>query len=71
MFSNDNFHPLEVVIATATHSFKWVKITHICVIRYQTFANRYIQTHISFHTLAVVSRQVDPHLEVDMNSINL
>ena len=34
-----NFHPLEVVSATATHNFKWVKITRICLIRDQIFAN--------------------------------
>ena len=27
-----NFHPLEVVRASATHNFKWVKITHMCSI---------------------------------------
>ena len=33
-----NFQPIEVV-ATVTHSFKWVKITDICLFRDQTFEN--------------------------------
>ena len=39
-----NFQPLEVVgrglklcLATATHNFKWLKITHICLILLQKF----------------------------------
>ena len=27
-----NFQPLELCLATATHYFKWVKFTHICLI---------------------------------------
>ena len=26
------FYPLEVCLATAIHNFKWLKITHICLI---------------------------------------
>ena len=31
--------PLELSLATVTHNFKWVKITHICLILNQTFEN--------------------------------
>ena len=27
-----NFHPLEVVSRYRDHNFKWVKITHVCLI---------------------------------------
>ena len=37
-----NFHPLEGVLATAIHNFKWVKGTHICLIWEETFANIYV-----------------------------
>ena len=33
-----NFYPLEVVYGYATHTFKWVTITHIRLIEKQTFA---------------------------------
>ena len=33
------FTHLKLGVATATHNFKWVKITHICVIWDQQFAN--------------------------------
>ena len=36
----DSFH------FTATHNFKLVKITHICLIRDRAFANPYVETHI-------------------------
>ena len=39
---------LELSLATATHNFKWVKITHICFMWDQTFVNLDVYTHISF-----------------------
>ena len=33
------FTHYKLCIATATHNFKWVKITHICVIWNLSFAN--------------------------------
>ena len=31
--------PSKRCITTATHNFKWLKVTHICLILYQTFEN--------------------------------
>ena len=33
------FTLLQLCLATTTHNFKWVKITHICLIWDQRFAN--------------------------------
>ena len=33
------FTYLKLCLTTATHNFKWVKITHMCLIWDQTFAN--------------------------------
>ena len=33
------FTHLKLCLATATHNFKWVEITHICLISDQTLAN--------------------------------
>ena len=50
--NNLDFHRLEVA---STHNFKWVKITHICLIWDKTFANVDVQTHISFRILVIQS----------------
>ena len=34
------FTHLKLCLATATHNFKWVKITHICLVWEHTFAHR-------------------------------
>ena len=39
---------LKLCLATAIHSFKWLKITDICLIWHQTFANLDVKTLISF-----------------------
>ena len=36
------FPHLKVCLATATHTFKWVKITEICLILDQTFENLHV-----------------------------
>ena len=33
------FTHLKLCLAAASHNFKWLKITHICLISEQTFAN--------------------------------
>ena len=33
------FNHLKLRLATAIHSLKWLKITHICLIEDQTFTN--------------------------------
>ena len=44
-----NFQPLEVVmwlcLATAIHNFKWLKITHICLICEHTYKSWFLNTH--------------------------
>ena len=46
---NDQFFiHLKLCLANATHNFKWLKITHICLIWAQIFANLDVQTHIFF-----------------------
>ena len=42
------FTHLELCFSTATHNFKWVKISNIRLAWDQTFANRDVETHISF-----------------------
>ena len=42
------FMHLKLCLATATHNFKWLKITHISLIIAQIFANVDVLTHISF-----------------------
>ena len=34
-----NFHPLKLCLATATHNFKWVTITYICLFVDRIYAN--------------------------------
>ena len=41
------FTDLKLGLATMTQNFKWVKITHICLIWDQTFANIDVDTLIS------------------------
>ena len=41
------FIHLKLCLATASHNFKWVKITHICLIWDETFANLDVYTLIS------------------------
>ena len=36
--NNSNFTHLKLCLATATHNFKWMKMTPICLIWYQAFA---------------------------------
>ena len=38
-------------LATATHHFKWMTITHACSIWDQTFVNLYVQALTSFPIL--------------------
>ena len=35
--ANLNFTHVKLCLATAIHNFKWVEITHICLITDQTF----------------------------------
>ena len=42
------FTHLKLCLTTPTHSFKCVKIIHICLIWDQTFLNLDVETHISF-----------------------
>ena len=50
-----NFHPLEVVSRYATHNFKWVKITYICLIWVRPFAIFDVYTLISFVITVIFS----------------
>ena len=47
------FTHLKLCLATAIHNFKWVKITHICLIRDQTFTNFDVLTLVSFPIAAI------------------
>ena len=41
----DNFTHLKLCFATATHNFKWVKMTDICLMWDQQFADFYVSTY--------------------------
>ena len=49
------FNHLKLFPATPTHNFKWVKITHICLIWEKTSANFDVSTRISFPITAIES----------------
>ena len=55
-----NFTHFKLCLATATHNFKWVTITDICLIWNQTFANIHV-THIVF-PLTVIWSQLIKHI---------
>ena len=42
------FTHFKLCLATATHNFKWVKITHICLIGDRTFANLDVSNNSDF-----------------------
>ena len=42
-------------LATAIHNLKWVKITHICLIREQIIFKSHFMSQISLHVIAFVN----------------
>ena len=49
---------LKLCLATATHNFKWMKTTHICVIWDQTFTNFDVKIFISFQWFVRLLRRI-------------
>ena len=52
-FKKSIFTHLKLCVATATHNFKWAKITHICLFWDQQFANLDVEALISFPITAI------------------